>query len=87
MLISIFYLSGGHKPGHADEGGGAPRVPVSRHDTGQQFPAAVCGGRSVERGNRNKDLLSLFNYDFSPADISKVAHQREICSIYFLIFV
>lgn len=42
------FLSGGHKPWHVDERGGASRLPFARHDTRQQFPAAVCGRRPVE---------------------------------------
>lgn len=49
-MINIHFLSGGYKPWHADERGGASRFPLPRHDTCQQFPAAVCGGCPVERG-------------------------------------
>lgn len=52
MFTSPVFLSGGHKPRHADEGGGTSRFPLISHDTGQQFPAAVCGRRSVERGEQ-----------------------------------
>lgn len=45
-------LSGGHKPRHADEGGGASWFSLARHDTGQLFPAAVRGRCSVEWGER-----------------------------------
>lgn len=48
VFSSSVSLSGGHKPRHDDERGGAARLPLPRHDTGQQFPAAVCGRRSVE---------------------------------------
>lgn len=77
FFTSPVSLSGRHKPWHADEGGGASRLPLARHGTGQQFPAAVCGRRSVEWGEGGNRVR----------DEDDAKHCTSKCHTWFLILV